>query len=86
MRMRICRSSSPILIEVIGEAAARVSSDTTARYPTIPWRQVVGMRNRVVHDYFEVDLEILWVAVTIYVPRLARDIEGIVREMNPSDE
>ncbi|MGH3781772.1 MAG: HepT-like ribonuclease domain-containing protein [Pseudonocardiaceae bacterium] len=40
------------------DAAARVSSDTTARYPAVPWRQVVGMRNRVVHDYFEVDLEI----------------------------
>ncbi len=44
------------------------------------------MRNRVVHDYFEVDLEILWVAVTIDVPRLARGIERIVGEMNPSDE
>ncbi|MGH3546880.1 MAG: HepT-like ribonuclease domain-containing protein [Pseudonocardiaceae bacterium] len=44
---------------MIGEAAARVSSDTTTWYPAVPWRQVVGMRNRVVHDYFEVDLEIL---------------------------
>ena len=74
------------LLQVIGEAAARVSSNTTARYPTVPWRQIVGMRNRVVHDYFEVDLEIRWVAVTIDVPRLARDIERIVGETRPSDE
>ncbi|MGH3976565.1 MAG: HepT-like ribonuclease domain-containing protein [Pseudonocardiaceae bacterium] len=48
------------LVQIIGEAASRISDDLRRRHPEIPWRQVVGMRNRVVHGYFEVDLDLLW--------------------------
>lgn len=68
------------LVQVIGEAVARISPDTTSRHPGVPWREIVGMRNRVVHDYFDVDVDILWVAATVDVPRLARDIESILGE------
>ena len=47
--------------------------------------QVVGMRNRVVHDYFEIDLEILWVAVTTDVPQLADQITAILAELSAGD-
>jgi uncharacterized protein with HEPN domain len=47
-------------LEIIGEAAARMSDETRASYPKIPWNQVVGMRNRLIHGYFDVDLDILW--------------------------
>lgn len=69
------------LVQVIGEAASRISSDLTERYPSVPWRQVVGMRNRVVHDYFEVDLDILWVAVTVDVPSLAKQVTSVLADL-----
>ncbi|MGH3567802.1 MAG: HepT-like ribonuclease domain-containing protein [Pseudonocardia sp.] len=52
-------------------AASRVSEELRDRYPVVPWRQIVGIRNRVVHSYFEVDLDILWFVVSVNVPDLA---------------
>jgi uncharacterized protein with HEPN domain len=52
------------LVQVIGEAASRVSAATREANAGIPWRQVVAMRHRVVHDYLEVDLEIVWKVLT----------------------
>jgi len=48
------------LLEVIGEAAGKVSEPGRESYPGIPWPQVVGMRNRLIHGYFEVDLDEIW--------------------------
>jgi uncharacterized protein with HEPN domain len=59
------------LIQVIGEAASGLSDEFTAEHCQIPWRQIVAVRNRVVHGYFEVDLDILWDVAVIDVPRLA---------------
>jgi uncharacterized protein with HEPN domain len=47
-------------IETIGEAAARVSERTRAAHSEVPWREIIGMRHRLVHDYFEIDLEKVW--------------------------
>ena len=47
------------LIQVIGEAAAGLSDEFMSQYPEVPWRQIIATRNRVVHGYFEVDLDIL---------------------------
>ena len=66
------------LVQVIGEAAARLGLDLTAAHPEIPWRQITGMRNRVVHDYFAVDLDILWAAASIDIPQLADKIRTIL--------
>jgi uncharacterized protein with HEPN domain len=52
------------LVQVIGEAASRVSAEARAAHPTVPWRQLIGMRNRLVHDYLAVDLEIVWRVVS----------------------
>jgi uncharacterized protein with HEPN domain len=48
------------LLEVVGEAANRVSAQTQARYPDVPWRATIGMRNRIIHGYDSVDLDIVW--------------------------
>jgi len=48
------------LVEIVGEASAKVSSSTQKKYPSIPWHQVIGMRNRLVHGYDSVDLDVLW--------------------------
>ncbi|HAK96477.1 MAG TPA: hypothetical protein DCM87_16180 [Planctomycetes bacterium] len=65
-------------IEIIGEAAARVSEATRARHPRVPWADVIGMRNRLVHAYFDIDLSLLWNTVRVDVPLLIEVLGGIV--------
>ena len=64
-------------IEIIGEAASKVSPQTCASLPDIPWRKAVGIRNRLVHAYFDVDLDVLWHTATVSVPELLRQLEHI---------
>ena len=65
------------LVQVIGEAASGLSDEMTSAHPEVPWRQIVAIRNRVVHGYFEVDLDILWDVATIDVPHLAGQVRTI---------
>ncbi len=65
-------------IEIVGEAAAAVSAETVARYPQIPWRQIRGMRNRLVHGYYEVDLNIVWDTVERNLAPLVAALEQAV--------
>ncbi len=65
------------LLEIIGEAATRVGVATRTRNPAIPWVQVVGMRNRLIHGYDVVDLDVLWQTVTDDIPQLVRDLENV---------
>ena len=65
-------------IEIIGEAAANVSSDFRERYPQIPWADIIGMRNRLVHAYFDIDLDILWNTVTIKLEPLIKQLDEII--------
>src|SRR5262249_36758800 len=64
------------LTQIIGEAAARVSSETRDQHSEIPWKQIVGMRNKLVHDYWTVDRDILWDVITIDVPLLIQLLGG----------
>jgi uncharacterized protein with HEPN domain len=57
-------------IEIIGEAANRVSDEFKMKYPDIPWAEIIGMRNRLIHSYFDIDSEIVWTSVTKDVPEL----------------
>lgn len=66
------------LIEVVGEAAVRVSDSGKAQYPSIPWRSVTGMRNRLIHGYDEVDLDVLWDTIALDLPPLIAELERIV--------
>lgn len=66
------------LVEIIGEAANHVSLDCQNRYPEIPWRQMIGMRNRLVHAYFDVDLEILWVVVSRNIPNVLDQVMQVI--------
>jgi len=65
-------------IEIIGEAARRVSADCQVRSPQVPWAQMVGMRNRLTHAYFEIDLDIVWQVVTNDLPPLVTELEKII--------
>ena len=65
------------LVEIIGEAAARVSTEFQATHPEIAWSALKGMRNRLIHAYFKVDMDVLWETVTISVPALIEQLEKI---------
>jgi len=65
------------LVEIIGEAAARVPSDLRDRLPGIPWADVVGMRNKLIHGYDTVDLDILWDTVANELPVLIGALEKL---------
>ncbi len=65
-------------IEIVGEAAARVSDETQAEYPELPWMQIVGMRNVLVHVYFDIDHDQLWATVVRDLPKLTATLEQIL--------
>ena len=65
-------------VQNVGEAASRVSADTKQAHPEIPWRQVIGMRNRLIHAYFDINLDILWQVVQDDLPELIAQIEPLV--------
>lgn len=65
-------------IIVIGEAARRLTDQTRAQIPDVPWDPIRGMRNRVAHEYDRMNEEIFWEAVTISVPALAATLRGIL--------
>ena len=62
------------LLEIIGEAAGRVSAGTRARLPDIPWADVVGLRNRIIHGYDSVDFDVMWDVIQLDLPPLAATI------------
>ena len=55
-------------LEVIGQAVTNLSEGTKSRQPDIPWKQIAGMRDKVIHDYFGVNLEIVWAVVQKELP------------------
>lgn len=66
------------LIEIIGEAASRLSDDIKTKHASVPWVAIVGMRNRLIHAYFDIDLDVVWDTVTVAVPDLSRQIAAIL--------
>ncbi|MFW6142396.1 MAG: DUF86 domain-containing protein [Candidatus Saliniplasma sp.] len=58
------------LFEILGEAASRISNDFQTEHPEIPWKYIIGMRNRLIHGYFDIDLDIVWSTVKKDIPPL----------------
>jgi len=65
-------------LEVIGEAAKKVPASFKAEHPAIEWRAMAGMRDRLIHDYFGVDYEIVWDVVQNHMPELQRRLASIL--------
>ena len=72
-------------VQIIGEAARKVSDVLRRAHPEVPWAQIAAMRNVLVHDYFAVDTEEVWVVVERDLPELKRKIEAILQELQGSD-
>ena len=79
-RDRVLHLALTRLVEIIGEAANRVSSDTQKKHPEVPWPKIIGMRNRLVHGYDVIDFDLLWDTVTTDLPPLMNALKGIVEE------
>jgi uncharacterized protein with HEPN domain len=68
-------------LEIIGEAAKSLSEATRSRRADIPWRQIAGMRDKLIHQYFGVNLELVWSTVEIEIPRLKKAVEELLGAM-----
>jgi uncharacterized protein with HEPN domain len=65
-------------IEIIGEAAAKVSNDTKAKYPNVAWLDIINMRNHLIHVYFDIDLDIVWNTVQQDLPSFVVQLQEII--------
>jgi uncharacterized protein with HEPN domain len=75
---RLLQSGVLHQLYVIGEAANRISTELKARYPSVPWQVLYGFRNYIAHEYFSLDLDIVWQTVIRDIPELQR----LVREIS----
>jgi len=66
-------------LEIVGEAAKNLPSDFKKRYAGVSWRQIAGMRDVIIHEYFGVDLDLVWATVKKDLPALKRKINNIVK-------
>jgi len=71
------------LLEIVGEAASRASADLQERNPQVPWSQIVGLRNRLIHGYDSVDFDILWAIVHDDLPPLIDQLTAILSHREP---
>ena len=65
-------------LEIIGEAASTATEETRQLYPNLEWRKMIGMRNRIVHEYGNIDITIVWNTVEDIIPTLIDDLQQII--------
>jgi len=65
-------------VEIIGEAASKISLDSQELHNEIPWRQIIGIRHRLIHGYDDINFDILWETVTIALPPFVQTLEKII--------
>ena len=65
------------VVAVVGEAASKISQEAREQMPGIEWRDVIGMRNRLVHVYFDINLDILWDTIVYDIPRFIEELEKL---------
>lgn len=66
------------LIQILGEASTKISKEFQERHAVLPWSEMIGMRHKIVHDYFEVNLRVVWDVATDDLPELIKQLEAIV--------
>ena len=71
------------LLEILGEAAKNVSPATRNKSPEVPWKEIAGTRDRLIHGYFNVDLDILWQITTVDLPVVIAHLEKLLPTESP---
>jgi uncharacterized protein with HEPN domain len=79
-RDRMLQLSLTHLVEIIGEAASRIEPEIRQQHHTIPWSKITGMRNRLIHGYDTIDLDVLWDTVVHNLPPLADELKKALKE------
>jgi uncharacterized protein with HEPN domain len=69
-------------LEVIGEGAKKIPNSIRRRYPHVPWEDMAGMRNKLIHEYFGVDLAVVWKTVEKDLPPLIQSIKQVLKEID----
>ena len=67
-------------LEIVGEAASQISQELRDRYPNIKWRDIISMRNKLIHAYFDINYNIVWTAVQEDIPKLIPELQKILGE------
>ena len=77
------KTSSAVIrkFEILGEAARNIPNWMREKYPLIPWKRMVGMRDRLIHGYFGIDYELVWDAIKVEIPRIKLELEKILKEL-----
>lgn len=66
-------------LEILGEAASQVTQASREKYPYLPWREMIGLRNRLIHAYFDVNIQTIWLVIKESLPSLVLQLEEILR-------
>ena len=75
---RMLRSAVERNLEIIGEAAGKVSNEFKDSHPEIPWRQIIGQRNVIIHEYGEIDNELIWNVAKHHIPELIKNLKTLI--------
>lgn len=73
-------------LEIIGEAAKKVSSDLQQKNPDIPWNKIIAQRNVIAHEYGEIKQERIWTVVTLHIPALVGKLDLMVRSFEENED
>ena len=68
-------------LEIIGEAARNVPEDFSEKHPELPWREMISVRNKVIHEYFGVDVSILWQTIKEDLPSLKNQVQKLIKSL-----
>jgi uncharacterized protein with HEPN domain len=72
--------------EIIGEAVHKLPKEIKLKYPSLPWDEIYLFRNRISHEYFGIDYEIVWEIATIHLPENRKEIEAIIEKETPESK